>query len=777
MQKHFLICLLPILLALAAVAAGQIRPAQHAQVRAAIDRNDAAAAEQLLREMARAAPEEFARNNYDYLLGRLLERRGAGGEAGALFQKVILRNSPLAGYALWHQAEIARAGGNPAEEQRLLQRFLTQPPDHLLRERAIRRLADSYFRARQYQNVINTHRSTGGPRREAMAMIGEAQLAMRQPEAARATFESVLAGGAMDDASLRACLGLDQLDESAITALSEADRLRRARVYQFNRYFAEARRHWAALVRYFPQSPRRAEALFQTGRGFFLENNFAEAARWYERAHDEFPRTPEGEQGFYYVGHCHQYQDDAPRAIARYEAYLREYPEGEYIGYAHLNAIDTLRSSGRPAEALEWAARAQTITREPFIVLSALFQQARIRLTQENYAGALADVTALRARNLNVRGLTATTNAPELTWLRGYCLERLGRWDEAVNEYLSLPEQRSGASGYYGMRATVRLQALLNNAQARSVVAARRDRFLAEARAAQNSPAAIKAAAHQALRMSADNAIRGELLSILRGVYSRLPGYRAPEMPVTHAGRTGPVFGAAPAAAGTSHSTLANELLFLGLYDEGAPELAAAGAPLPTMAFHCARGNCANRAVKYSEPILNTLPEDFRLELLPPETGEIFFPFPYRDALERHAGARGLDPRFVLSIARQETRYNPGEKSAAAARGMMQFIPSTANQIAAQLNLRDFEQNDLYDADTAILFGSQYMKNLLDEFGSSQAIAASYNGSEESVRRWRLRARSNEVDRLVIEIAKRETKDYVFKVLNFYNAYRIIYPR
>ncbi|MFN0086289.1 MAG: transglycosylase SLT domain-containing protein [Blastocatellia bacterium] len=775
MSKRILTCLLT--LALSAAAAERIRPEQHGQIRAAIDRNDANAAEQALREMARSAPGDFARNHYDYLLGRLLERRGAGAEGGALFQKIVLRNSSLAGYALWHQAEIARGGGNLLEEQRLLQRFISQHTDHLFRERAIRRLADSYFRTGQYQNVINTHRMTGGPRREAMAMIGEAQLALRQPEAARATFESVLAGGAMDDASLRACLGLDQIDESAIASLSEADRLRRARVYQFNRHFAEARRHWAALVRFFPQSPRRAEALFQIGRGYFLENNFAEAAKWYERAHDEFPRSSEGEQGFYYAGHCHQYQDDTNRAIARYEAYLREYPEGEYIGYAHLNAIDTLRSGGRPAEALEWAARAQAITREPFIVLSALFQQARIRLAQENYAGALADFTALRARNLNVRGLTAGTNAPEAAYFRGVCLERLGRWDEAVNEYLSLPELRTGASGYYGLRATARLQAMLNNAETRGIVAARRNRFLAEARAEQNSPPAIKSAALQALRMSAANATRDEMLAILRGVYSRLPGYRPPEMPIAPAGRTAPLDASAPAASGTSHQALASELLFLGLDDEGAPELAAAGAPLPTMAFHCARGNCANRAVKYSEPILNTLPEDFRLELLPPETAEVFFPYPFRDSLERHAASRRLDPRFVLSIARQETRYNPVEKSPQAARGLMQFIPSTANQIAAQLNLRDFEQNDLYDAETAILFGSQYMKNLLDEFGTSQAIAASYNGSEESVRRWRLRARSNEVDRLVIEIAKRETKDYVFKVMNFYNAYRIIYPR
>jgi soluble lytic murein transglycosylase len=107
----------------------------------------------------------------------------------------------------------------------------------------------------------------------------------------------------------------------------------------------------------------------------------------------------------------------------------------------------------------------------------------------------------------------------------------------------------------------------------------------------------------------------------------------------------------------------------------------------------------------------------------------------------------------------------------------MQFISSTADQIAAQVGARDFEQDDLYNPDTAILFGSQYMKNLFAEFGSPQAVAASYNGSEDSVRRWRARAASDDVDRLVIEMAKRETKDYVFKVINFYNAYQAVYPR
>src|SRR5262249_18384757 len=150
---------------------------------------------------------------------------------------------------------------------------------------------------------------------------------------------------------------------------------------------------------------KRAEALFQIGRGYFQDNNFLEAAKWYDRVHEEFPQTDEGEQGFYYVGHCYQYMGDVDRAIVRYEDFLKAYPRSDYVGYAHLNAIDTLRSAGRLEEALGWAERAQTDVNNPFIIVNGLFQEAKIRMTQDDYARALAVFTTLKARNLNVRGL------------------------------------------------------------------------------------------------------------------------------------------------------------------------------------------------------------------------------------------------------------------------------------------------------------------------------------------------------------------------------------
>ncbi len=769
---------LSLFLLLSIPISAQIHPQQHAQIKTAMDQGDYAAVERMLTLMTTASPDAFTRNNYDYLLARLLERRGANNEAMAVFQKVIARNSQLGGYALRHQAEIARAMGNLNEEQRLLQKFIAQYTDHLLRDRAIQRLSESHFKSGRYQAAIDALRALSGPRRDAMASIGEAQLALKQNDSARSSFNAVLATGSMDDASLRSVTGLDRIDSQTMTTLTETDRLRRARIYQFNRHFDEARKHWLAFVRDYPQSEKRAEALFLLARGYLLEERFAEAIKWFNQVHGEFPQSDEGEQGFYFAGHCFQYLNEADRAIARYEEFLKAYPASEYFGYAHLNAIDTLRSAGRPEEALRWAARAQSLVKEPFIVATALFNQAKIRLTQENYSAALADFTALKAKNLNLRGLSATTSSAEVTFMRGYCLQKLGRYEEAINEYLSLGEVRNGAAGYYSHRASDRLRMLANNPRARNIVASRRDQFLTSARAAhtQGNSIAAKAAANQVLRFDIDNTTREEILKILRAAYAKLRGYQLQSLTVATAGRINLIDEGTVSVGDTSHLTLARELLFLGLYDEGASELAETQPQRTTLLFYCARGNCANRTVDFSEPILNLLPEDYRLELLTRDWAEMFYPYPFRSALARHALSRGVDPRFVLSIVRQESRYDPKVKSQSAARGMMQFIVLTANRIAAQLRIDDFAQSDLYNPDTAVLFGSQYLKNLFSEFGSPQAVAAAYNGSEDSVRRWRARAGSPEVDRLVVEILKRETKDYVFKVMNFYAAYEKLYP-
>ncbi|HEY0728570.1 MAG TPA: lytic transglycosylase domain-containing protein, partial [Pyrinomonadaceae bacterium] len=288
---------------------------------------------------------------------------------------------------------------------------------------------------------------------------------------------------------------------------------------------------------------------------------------------------------------------------------------------------------------------------------------------------------------------------------------------------------------------------------------------------------AARVAAQSALRLTNDQQRRSELLTILRSAYDTLAPYRLPkfnQLSLTFGSGSNPL---------PQHDALADALLSLGVYDEGLPEFlatSAAKAPAVDLSYTLARlslqAGLPNRAVRFAEPVWRNMPADYVIDLAPREMVELLYPVPFRESLLKHATSRNVDPRFVLSIARQESRFQVEAKSVAAARGMMQFIPSTANEIAAQLNMKNFQQDDLYNADTAILFGSQYLANLFKQFPDQpQAVAGAYNGGADNLERWIGRSRSTEADRYVPEIGFSQTKDYVYKVLANFWTYQRLY--
>src|SRR5262249_16875237 len=155
---------------------------------------------------------------------------------------------------------------------------------------------------------------------------------------------------------------------------------------------------------------------------------------------------------------------------------------------------------------------------------------------------------------------------------------------------------------------------------------------------------------------------------------------------------------------------------------------------------------------RFGEQLWRSVPADYLIELAPRDLIELLYPAPYRESLLKHAPSRNVDPRFVLSIARQESRFQADAKSVAAARGMMQFIPATADDVASQLGHKQSNHDELYNADTAILFGSQYLATLFKQFPDQpQAVASAYNGGPDNTARWIARSRSNDADRYVPE--------------------------
>ncbi len=799
---------------------------RHERIRAAVDSGDYAAAVPELQALQAADPQGFALNNYDYLLARLSERLGNSSLAQSHYQRVVARNSLLTEYALWHLAEMARSTGNLPLEREKLRQLLTVAPRSLLRDAATARLGESFFESRDYKSAINALRprasATGNASaREALSLVAEAYLKSDQKEAAREAFsnlvESVPDKSQPDDFALAGVRGLDTLDSGSEEAalknapqLAETEHLRRAQIYNFNRDFAGARRHYAAVAERYGTGANTAEALYMIGRGFYQERNFPEAIKYFQRVVKEFPESANARDALSFTAASFARTKQYDEAIAAYKSVIDRYGTGSTLERAYLNVVDVLRDAGRDAEALSWVEQTRTRFKGQTAAL-ALFSQARLHLAQNDWAKALADFEAL-AKESDTGGVntSGSTNQTEIAFMRAYALEQLGRTDEAVGAYLMIPE---GRGQYYGGRATSRLRAMATNEKTRDALRSRADAFRADAQKAVTAREfdAARKAAQSALRLTEDETLRNELLEIARRAYAGLPDYSSPpsgqlvpvgRQTILAQGRSNP-------NAEPSRRALADELLFLGLYDEGAPELAAsenafgAAAEKPqegagggdsvekrsdaapaslsrdqayTLAVLFKRGDNASHAVRYSEPLWKRVPSDYLLELAPREAVELLYPAPYREALLEHAPPRGVDPRFVLAIMRQESRFRPEAKSNAAARGLLQFIPSTADQMAAQLGLTDFQQDALYSPRTAVLFGSEYMGKLFREFPEMpQAVAASYNGGEDNVARWVARARSNDPDRYVLEIGFAQSKEYVYKVLPNYWVYQTLY--
>src|SRR5687768_15635066 len=128
-----------------------------------------------------------------------------------------------------------------------------------------------------------------------------------------------------------------------MTRLTPEEHLRRASIYHVNRAFEEAREHWQALINYYPDDLRVAEALLGIGRSNFQSRNYSVAYDAYDRLARRYPSTKEGREGLNFSAASLLRLGKASEAADRYIEYVNRFPDGERAESAHLNAIDSLR--------------------------------------------------------------------------------------------------------------------------------------------------------------------------------------------------------------------------------------------------------------------------------------------------------------------------------------------------------------------------------------------------------------------------------------------------
>jgi soluble lytic murein transglycosylase len=135
------------------------------------------------------------------------------------------------------------------------------------------------------------------------------------------------------------------------------------------------------------------------------------------------------------------------------------------------------------------------------------------------------------------------------------------------------------------------------------------------------------------------------------------------------------------------------------------------------------------------------------------------------------------EPALVLSIARQESNFDPGAKSAPGARGMMQLMPGTAKVVARRMG-EPYSVQRLFDPEYNVRLGSYYLGSMVDDFGGSYVMAtASYNAGPNHMPEWTSvcgdpRTSSGDPIDFIECIPFSETRNYVMRVMESAQVYR-----
>ena len=104
------------------------------------------------------------------------------------------------------------------------------------------------------------------------------------------------------------------------------------------------------------------------------------------------------------------------------------------------------------------------------------------------------------------------------------------------------------------------------------------------------------------------------------------------------------------------------------------------------------------------------------------------YPQPFSEQVFKFSNKYGHDVLLVYSLIREESRYNKDAVSSSNARGLMQLISGTANDSAQELGIQQYNFNKLFEPEINVELGSFYLRKVLDMYNGEIPLGlASYN--------------------------------------------------
>ena len=152
----------------------------------------------------------------------------------------------------------------------------------------------------------------------------------------------------------------------------------------------------------------------------------------------------------------------------------------------------------------------------------------------------------------------------------------------------------------------------------------------------------------------------------------------------------------------------------------------------------------------------------------------VFYPINYREDIIACCDQFNLPKEVVASIINAESRFDKNAVSHKGAIGLMQLLPTTAQQVANDLGI-SFTPDDLYTPSTNILLGTYYLYTLLDRFNDLNTAICAYNAGPSKVSTWLKNSEYSTDQKTLYNTPYKETNNYLNKILRGQRIYKIYF--
>ena len=159
---------------------------------------------------------------------------------------------------------------------------------------------------------------------------------------------------------------------------------------------------------------------------------------------------------------------------------------------------------------------------------------------------------------------------------------------------------------------------------------------------------------------------------------------------------------------------------------------------------------------------------------LPNRVLTLIYPKNYSSYVKKYAQKYDVDENLIYAIIKAESNFEASAVSNKGAKGLMQLMDSTAQDMAKKMNIT-LQEDDILVPDINIQIGTKYIADLLKKYENIELALTAYNAGSGNVDKWIKDGTLKKDGSDAENIPYKETNNYVRKIMRDYKIYEKLY--